>query len=80
MRLRLSLLAALGGMLVNPWMAGAQDVAIVNARVVVGNGTVIDRGTIVVRGGQIQSVTAAAGNASVAETGAACLRRLMPRA
>jgi imidazolonepropionase-like amidohydrolase len=76
MRLRLSLLAALGGMLVNPWMAGAQDVAIVNARVVVGNGTVIDRGTIVVRGGQIQSVTAAAGNASVAATGAAGLRTI----
>jgi imidazolonepropionase-like amidohydrolase len=42
-------------------MADAQDVAIVNARVVVGNGTVIDRGTIVVRGGQIQSVSPGGG-------------------
>ena len=37
----------------------AQDVAITNARIVVGNGNVIERGTIVVRRGQIQSVGAA---------------------
>ena len=30
----------------------AQDVTITNARIVVANGTVIDRGSIVVRGGQ----------------------------
>ncbi len=41
--------------------AFAQDVAITNARVVVGNGTVLDSGTIVVRGGKIVSVGAAAG-------------------
>ncbi|HVZ20751.1 MAG TPA: hypothetical protein VG871_06800 [Vicinamibacterales bacterium] len=40
-----------------PVAAFAQDVAIVNARIVVGNGTVIDSGTIVVRGGRIASVT-----------------------
>ena len=34
----------------------AQDVAITNARIIVGNGTVIDSGTIVVRGGRIVSV------------------------
>jgi imidazolonepropionase-like amidohydrolase len=42
--------------------ASAQDVAITNARVIVGNGTVIDRGTIVVRGGKIVSVSAGAAN------------------
>ena len=44
--------------------ASAQDVAITNARIVVGNGTVINSGTIVVRGGKIVSVTA--GSAKVA--------------
>ena len=36
---------------------GAQDLTITNARIVVGNGTVIDRGSIVVRGGKIAAVT-----------------------
>ncbi len=36
--------------------ASAQDVAITNVRVIVGNGTVINSGTIVVRGGKIVSV------------------------
>jgi imidazolonepropionase-like amidohydrolase len=40
--------------------AAAQDVAITNARIVVGNGQVIDSGTIVVRGGRIVSVSAGA--------------------
>src|SRR5262245_6425268 len=40
--------------------AAAQDVAITNARIVVGNGQVIDSGTIVVRAGKIASVTAGA--------------------
>jgi imidazolonepropionase-like amidohydrolase len=35
----------------------AQDLAIVNARIIVGNGTVIDRGSIVIRAGRIASVT-----------------------
>ena len=36
---------------------GAQDLTITDARIVVGNGTVIDRGSIVVRGGKIAAVT-----------------------
>ncbi len=35
----------------------AQDVTITNARIIVANGTVIERGSIVVRGGKIVSVT-----------------------
>ena len=40
--------------------ASAQDLAMTNARVVVGNGQVINSGTIVVRGGKIVSVSAGA--------------------
>jgi imidazolonepropionase-like amidohydrolase len=40
----------------------AQDVAITNARVIVGNGTVIDSGTVIVRGGRIVAVCAGAAN------------------
>jgi imidazolonepropionase-like amidohydrolase len=40
----------------------AQDVAITNARVIVGNGTVINSGTVIVRGGKIVSVGAGAAN------------------
>jgi imidazolonepropionase-like amidohydrolase len=40
----------------------AQDVAITNARVIVGNGTVIDSGSVIVRGGKIVSVSAGAAN------------------
>jgi imidazolonepropionase-like amidohydrolase len=45
-----------------PAFAAAQDVAITNARVIVGNGQVIDSGTIVVRGGKIVSVSAGPAN------------------
>ena len=38
----------------------AQDVAITNARIIVGNGTVVPSGTIVVRGGKIVSASAGA--------------------
>src|SRR6187397_2154164 len=38
----------------------AQDLTITNARIVVGNGTVIERGSIVVRGGKIVSAAAGA--------------------
>ena len=38
----------------------AQDLTLTNARIVVGNGTVIERGSIVVRGGKIASVSAGA--------------------
>src|SRR5271169_908875 len=40
----------------------AQDVAITNARVIVGNGTVINSGTVIVRGGRIVSASAGAAN------------------
>jgi imidazolonepropionase-like amidohydrolase len=40
--------------------AAAQDIAITNARIIVGSGQVIDPGTIIVRGGKIVSVTAGA--------------------
>src|SRR6185295_12468494 len=46
--------------LIAPRLAAAQDVAITNARVIVGSGQVIESGTIVVRGGKIVSVTAGA--------------------
>jgi imidazolonepropionase-like amidohydrolase len=36
----------------------AQDIAITNARIIVGNGTVIERGSIVIRGGKISAVSA----------------------
>jgi imidazolonepropionase-like amidohydrolase len=40
----------------------AQDVAITNARVIVGNGTVIESGTVIVRSGKIVSVSAGSAN------------------
>jgi imidazolonepropionase-like amidohydrolase len=38
----------------------AQDLVITNARIIVGNGTAIDRGSIVIRGGRLTSVAAGA--------------------
>lgn len=46
----------------------AQDLAIANVRVVVGNGMVIDQGSIVIRGGRIVSVAAGAPNAPGVQT------------
>src|SRR5688572_23038452 len=43
-----------------PRIAAAQDVAITNARIIVGSGQVIDSGTIIVKAGKIVSVTAGA--------------------
>jgi len=43
-----------------PGAASAQDVAITNARIIVGSGQVIESGTIIVRGGSIVSVTSGA--------------------
>jgi imidazolonepropionase-like amidohydrolase len=40
----------------------AQDLVITNARVIVGNGTVINSGTLIVRGGKIASVSVGATN------------------
>jgi imidazolonepropionase-like amidohydrolase len=42
----------------------AQDATITNARIIVSNGTVIERGSIVVRGGKIASVAAGAPSAT----------------
>jgi imidazolonepropionase-like amidohydrolase len=42
----------------------AQDLVIINARIVVGTGATIDRGSIVVRGGRIVSVAAGSATAS----------------
>jgi imidazolonepropionase-like amidohydrolase len=46
----------------------AQDLTITNARIVVGNGTVIDRGSIVVRAGKIVSVAPGAPSAASGRT------------
>src|SRR2546427_13158470 len=45
----------------------AQDLVITNARIIVGNGTVIERGSIVIRGGRLASVAAGNGNASAVQ-------------
>jgi imidazolonepropionase-like amidohydrolase len=47
-----------------PSFADAQDVTIVNARIIVGAGQVVDRGFIVVRGGRITAVSAGAPTAA----------------
>jgi len=46
----------------------AQDLTITNARIVIGNGNVIERGSIVVRGGKIVSVAAGAPTATSGRT------------
>jgi imidazolonepropionase-like amidohydrolase len=55
-----SALLACGLVLSGAAPAMAQDLTITNARIVVGNGTVIERGSIVVRGGRIVSAAAGA--------------------
>src|SRR5215471_11662922 len=45
-----------------PFVAAAQDVAITNVRIVVGTGSVIESGTIIVRGGRIASAGPGAAN------------------
>ena len=51
-----------------PGALSAQDLVITNARIIVGNGTVIDQGSIVVRGGRITSVAAGRANATGGQT------------
>jgi imidazolonepropionase-like amidohydrolase len=46
----------------------AQDLVVTNARIVVGNGTVIERGSIVIRGGKLASVTAGTADAPGMQT------------
>ena len=48
--------------------SSAQDLTITNAHIVVGNGTVIDKGSIVVRGGKIVSVAAGTPSAKSGQT------------
>ena len=59
---RVACLAAAWTVGLPPGLA-AQDLVITNVRIIVGDGTVIEQGSIVVRGGRIASV--AAGTASV---------------
>ena len=53
-------------MLVQP--ASAQDLVVTNARVIIGDGRVIERGSVVVRGGRIASVSAGVAPAQGAPT------------
>jgi imidazolonepropionase-like amidohydrolase len=46
----------------------AQDLVITNLRIIVGNGTMIDQGSIVIRGGRIASVSAGAANVPGVQT------------
>ena len=46
----------------------AQDLVITNARIIVGNGNVIDQGSIVIRGGRIVSVAAGRADAAGVQT------------
>src|SRR5262245_42094325 len=49
-----------GAVLIAPGLVAAQDVAITNARIIVGSGQVINSGTIIVKGGKIVSAAAGA--------------------
>jgi len=63
MTIRLRVLSGLAVVALAPSPAvNAQDVAITNTRIIVGNGDVIDSGTIVVRAGRITEVGAARSN------------------
>jgi imidazolonepropionase-like amidohydrolase len=61
-------------LLISLWTLGtaaalsAQDLVITNARIIVGNGNVIDQGSIVVRAGRIASIGAGGANASGMQT------------
>src|SRR5438093_9839887 len=51
-----------------PRYLAAEDLAITIERIIVGTGTVIDRGSIVIRGGKLVSVGAGAANANGVQT------------
>jgi imidazolonepropionase-like amidohydrolase len=51
-----------GGLLYHQPNLAAQDLVITNARIIVGNGIVIDRGSIAIRGGRLASVSANSAN------------------
>src|ERR1700730_6555154 len=46
----------------------AQDLVITNARIIVGNGDVINQGSIVIRGGKLVTVSAASANVPAVQT------------
>src|SRR6267142_4115159 len=56
MKRALALACQFAALLCVPALSTAQDVAITNVRIVVGTGSVIENGTIIVRGGKIASV------------------------
>ena len=60
MKIALRAACLVGASLIAPGVVAAQDVAITNARIIVGSGQVINSGTIIVKGGKIVSVTAGA--------------------
>src|SRR5437763_6942156 len=64
MQKTLALLCQFAALLCVPALSTAQDVAITNVRIVVGAGSVIENGTIIVRGGKIASVGPGAVSAS----------------
>jgi imidazolonepropionase-like amidohydrolase len=51
-----------------PQDLAAQDLVITNVRIIVGNGNVIDQGSIVIRGGRLASISAGAANAPGLQT------------
>src|SRR5262245_6985488 len=53
--IRMACLVALAALVQSP-RAAAQDLVITNVRIIVGNGTAIEAGSIVIRGGKIASV------------------------
>ena len=58
--------------------ASAQDLVITNGRILDGNGGVIDNGTVVIRGGRIESVTAGLQNVSGMQVIDAAGKTVMP--
>jgi len=69
MKRQLRVACLLAASLIAPRVVAAQDVAITNARIIVGSGQVIDSGTIIVKGGKIVSVTAGPAPASPKPSG-----------
>ena len=64
MSMRIHIVAAACALaaLSTPGRVAAQDLAITNARIIVGNGTVVGRGTVIVRKGQIESAAPGTAN------------------
>src|SRR5215467_1203614 len=62
MKKLVAIAALIGGLLGRPSNLAAQDLVITNARIIVGNGTVIESGSLVIRGGRLASVSANSAN------------------